>query len=198
MSILHPNHVTAFALAAVVARRLPSLLAAIEAGRRTRTSLRSFPSSSCSRRTPTLSHRYHLSLEESPCRREPQPPSAETFASLGEHPHDPPSIMLFFHRVWCTRAPWLPCSGELPAWLWRRRVSTVVSPPSPAGAAVSRPRLDRRPRFEREIPLHVFDLSRRSKKRWLSFNESQWTRGLAIVDPVYGPWTYFIGFSIEK
>jgi hypothetical protein len=95
MSILHPNHVTAFALAAVVARRLPSLLAAIEVGRRTRTSLRSFPSSSCSRRTPTLSHRYHLSLEESPCRREPQPPSAETFASLGEHPHDPPPLCYF-------------------------------------------------------------------------------------------------------
>jgi hypothetical protein len=43
-----------------------------------------------------LSHRCHLSPEESPCRREPQPPSAETFASLGEHPRDPPSIMLFF------------------------------------------------------------------------------------------------------
>jgi hypothetical protein len=25
-----------------------------------------------------------------------------------------------------------------------------------------------------------------------------WTHGLAVVDPVYGPWTYSTDFSIEK
>jgi hypothetical protein len=66
------------------------------------------------------------------------------------------------------------------------------------GAAVSHPRLDRRPRLEHEILLRVFNLSRRSENQWLSFNESPWTRGPAAVDPVYGPWTYSTNFSIEK
>jgi hypothetical protein len=54
--ILDPNQTAAFALAAAVTRRLPPPLAAIEARRKTRTSSQSFPSSSCSRRTSTLSH----------------------------------------------------------------------------------------------------------------------------------------------
>jgi hypothetical protein len=53
----------------------------------------------------------------------------------------------------------------------------IAPPPSPAGAVVSRPCLDQRPRLEREIPLRVFNLSRRSENRRLSFNESvdSWT-----------------------
>jgi hypothetical protein len=93
--ILDPNRTAAFALAAAVTRHLPPPLAAIEARRRTRTSSQSFLSSSCSRRTPTLSHCRHPSPEEPPCRREPQPLSAEMFAALGEHPCDLLSILLF-------------------------------------------------------------------------------------------------------
>jgi hypothetical protein len=64
-----------------------------------------------------------------------------------------------------------------------------------AGASVSHPRLDRRPRLEREIPLRVFNLRRRSENRRLSFNESPWTHGLAAMDPVYEPWTYSTDFQ---
>jgi hypothetical protein len=64
--ILDPNRTAAFALAAAVTRHLPPPLAAIEAKRRTRTSSQSFPSSSCSRRTPTLSHCRHPSPKEPP------------------------------------------------------------------------------------------------------------------------------------
>jgi hypothetical protein len=74
----------------------------------------------------------------------------------------------------------------------------VAPPPSPAGAVVSHPLLDRRPRLEREIPLHIFNLSRRSQNRRLSFNESSRTHGPATVDPVYRPWTYSTDFSIER
>jgi hypothetical protein len=42
-----------------------------------------------------LSDRRHPCPEEPPCHREPQPPSAEMFAALGEHPHDPLSILPF-------------------------------------------------------------------------------------------------------
>jgi hypothetical protein len=93
--ILDPNWAAAFALAAAMTHHLPPSLVAIEAGRRMRTSSQSFPSSSCSRRTPTLSRRHHPCLEESPHRCEPQPPSAESFATLGEHPRDPLSILPF-------------------------------------------------------------------------------------------------------
>jgi hypothetical protein len=82
-------------LVAAVTRQLPPPLTAIEAGRRMRTSLRSFLSSSCSRRTPTLSCRRHPSSEEPPHRRKPQPPTVESFAALGEHPHDPLSVLPF-------------------------------------------------------------------------------------------------------
>jgi hypothetical protein len=74
----------------------------------------------------------------------------------------------------------------------------VAPPPSLVGAAVRRPRLDQRSRLEREISLHVFNLSRRSENRRLSFNENPWTRGPSTMDPVYGPWTYSTDFSIEK
>jgi hypothetical protein len=42
-----------------------------------------------------LSRHRHPSPEEPPRRREPQPPPAELFATLGEHPHDPLSILPF-------------------------------------------------------------------------------------------------------
>jgi hypothetical protein len=74
----------------------------------------------------------------------------------------------------------------------------VAPPPSSTGAAVSHPCLDRRPRLECEIPLRVLNRSRRSENRQLSSNESPWTRGPAVVDPVYGPWTHYTDFSIEK
>jgi hypothetical protein len=66
-------------------------------------------------------------------------------------------------------------------------VATRCVAPQPAGAAVSRSCLDRRPRLEREIPLRVFNLSRRFENRRLSFNESPGTRGPAAVDPIYRP-----------
>jgi hypothetical protein len=66
--------------------------------------------------------------------------------------------------------------------------------PSPAGATVSRPCLDRRSRLEREIPLRVFNLSRRSENQRLPFNESPWIRGPAAVDPVYILCTYSTDF----
>jgi hypothetical protein len=74
----------------------------------------------------------------------------------------------------------------------------VAPPPSSVRAVVSHPLLDQRPRLEHKIPLHIFNLSHRSENRRLSFNESTWTRGPAVVDPVYGPWTYSTNFSIEK
>jgi hypothetical protein len=77
-------------------------------------------------------------------------------------------------------------------------VRCITPPPSPAGAAVSCPHLDRRPRLEREIPLCVLNRGRRSENRQLSFNEILWTRGPAVVDPVYGPWTYSTDFSLQK
>jgi hypothetical protein len=61
-----------------------------------------------------------------------------------------------------------------------------------------RPCVNRRPRLEREIPLRVLNHACRSENRQLSFNESPWTRGPVAVDLVYGPWTYSIGFPIEK
>jgi hypothetical protein len=60
-----------------------------------RTSLQSFLLSSWSRRTPTLSRRRHPSPEEPPHRREMQPPPAELFVALGEHPRDPLSVLPF-------------------------------------------------------------------------------------------------------
>jgi hypothetical protein len=77
-------------------------------------------------------------------------------------------------------------------------VAAVAPVPLLTGNVVSCPRLDLRPRLEREIPLRIFNLSHRSENRRLSFNESPWTPGPAAVDPVYGPWTYFTDFSIEK
>jgi hypothetical protein len=93
-----------------------------------------------------------------------------------------------------TIAPGLPHQSS-----GRGAAAQCIAPlPLPIGAAVSRPRLDRRPRLEREIPLRVFNLSRRSENWQLSFNESPWTRGPAAVDPVYRPWTYSTDFLIEK
>jgi hypothetical protein len=65
-------------------------------------------------------------------------------------------------------------------------------------SACRRPCVNRRPRLECEIPLLILKLGHRFENRRISFNESPWTRGPVAVDPVYGPWTYSIGFAIEK
>jgi hypothetical protein len=58
----------------------------------------------------------------------------------------------------------------------------VAPPPSLARVAVSRPRLDRWPRLEREIPLRILIRGRRSENQRLSFIEIPWTHGPAAVD----------------
>jgi hypothetical protein len=95
------------------------------------------------------------------------------------------------HRRRLTVAPKLPRrrSGRGTA------ARCIAPPPSLLRVVVSHPRLDQQLRLEREIPLHIFNLSRRSENRRLSFNESPWTHGLAAVDPVYGPWTYSTDFQ---
>jgi hypothetical protein len=74
----------------------------------------------------------------------------------------------------------------------------MAPPLSPVGAAVSRPRVDQWLRLDQEDTPSHFYLSCRSLSRQPSFNEVPWTRGPAVVDPVYGPWTYSTYFSIEK
>jgi hypothetical protein len=170
--ILDPIWAVAFALAAAVTHRLSPLLAAIEARRRMRTSSRSFPPSSCSRRTPTLSHHRHPSPEEPPCRREPQPSSTILFATLGDHPHDPLSILPFSpsHLVHWSAL------GAVLRWAAR---SAMASP------GFHRPFVDRRLRLEPEdTPSHF--------KSWPKIWEP------TAMDPVYGPWTYSTDFSIEN
>jgi hypothetical protein len=155
VQILDPNWVTAFALAATVARHLPPLLTTIEARRRRTASSQSFPSSSCSRRTSTFSHRRHPSPEEPPCHREPQPPSAELFAALGEHPHDPLSI-------WTFSPSHLVHQSVLADVLGRVAHSVMAPPGFPCRAAVGRgatnlhrPSMDQRPGLEPEdTPSH--------------------------------------------
>jgi hypothetical protein len=148
--ILDPNWVAAFALATMVTRRLLPLLAAIEAGRRMGTSSWSFPSSSCSWRTPTLSHHRHPSPEEPPCRHEPQPSSIKSFAALGEHPRDPLSILLFSLLRLVHRST----LGVVLRWAAR---SAMAQPGFPcraatrrAGANLHHPFIDRWPRLEPE------------------------------------------------
>jgi hypothetical protein len=157
--ILDPNWAATFAWATAVVRRLPQLLAAFDAGRRMRTSSWSFPSSSCSWRTPTLSRRHHPSPEEPPGRCEPQPPSAESFPALGEHPHDPLSILPF-------RPSRLLHQSALTAVLrWAAR-SAMVTPGFPCRTAVGRgeadlhrPSMDQQPGLELEdIPSHFKSL----------------------------------------
>jgi hypothetical protein len=147
--ILDPNWPAAFALAAAIACRLPPPLAAIEAGRRTRTSSRSFPSSSCSWRTPTLSRRCHLSLEGLPRCRKPQSSSAKSFAALGEHPRDlfilPFSSLCLVHRsALAAVLRWVARSAMVPSGFPYR---TTVGR---AGADLHRPFVDRWPRLEPE------------------------------------------------
>jgi hypothetical protein len=113
-------------------------------------SSQSFPSSSCCRRTPTLSHRRHLSPEKPPCCREPQPLSAESFATLGEHPRDPLSVLPFSPSRLVHRS-------FLAAVLHGAARSAIVPPGFPCRTAVGRaeadlhrPLLDQRPGLEPE------------------------------------------------
>jgi hypothetical protein len=100
-----------------------------------RTSLRSFPLSSCSRRTPLLSCRRHPSPEEPPHRREPQPPSTESFTALGEHPRDPLSILPF--------SPSLLVHQSALATVLRRAVHSAMVPSGfPCHATIGRAGVD--------------------------------------------------------
>jgi hypothetical protein len=112
-----------------------TVLAAIEARRRARTSLQSFPLSSCHRRTPTLSHHRHPSPEEPPRRHEPQPSSIESFASLGVHPHDPLSVLPFSPLRLVHRS-------NLAAMLRRAFHSAMAPPGFPCPTAVGCARAD--------------------------------------------------------
>jgi hypothetical protein len=184
--ILDPNRAAAFALAATIARRIPPTLAAIEVQEELEETkgklLEVLDELELHRRTPSPSPSLrkkgtpsHALLQSPPLPKIP----------LGEFtvPHLPHRARPRRRRLVVAPRLLRRSSGRgAAAWC-------VVPPPSPAGAAVSRPRHDRRLRLEREIPLHVFNLSRRSENRQLSFNESPWTRGPAAVDPVYGPWT---------
>jgi hypothetical protein len=182
MHILDPNWAIAFALATAIARHVPPPLAAIEAGRTMRMSSWSFLSSSCSWRTPTLSRRRHPSLEEPPSCREPQPPSAESFAALGEHPHDPLSVLSFSpSRLMHGRA--------LAVVLWQAAHSAMAPPGFPyraavghAGADLQCPSMDQRPGLEPEdTPSHFKSWS----KIWEPTALIYWFCGL-VHQP---PWT---------
>jgi hypothetical protein len=149
-------------------------------------SSRSFPSSSCSRRTPTLSRRHHPSSEKPPYRREPQPPSAESFAALGEHPRDPHSVLPFSLSHLVHRS-------TLAAMLRRAARSAMAPSGFPcratvgrAGADLHRPFVDQRLRLEPKDTLHVLNRGQRSENRRLSFNKSLWTHAPAAVDPFHG------------
>jgi hypothetical protein len=137
-------------LAAAITHHLLPSLAAIEAERRMRTSLQSFPTSSCSQRTPMLSHCRHPSPEEPPRCCEPQPPSAESFAALGEHPRDSLFVLPFspsrlVHRSalaavlrWATRSAMASLGFPCRAALGR------------AGADLHHPSMDQWPGLEPE------------------------------------------------
>jgi hypothetical protein len=102
-----------------------------------------------------LSHHRHPSPEEPPCRREPQPSFAESFAALGEHPRDALSVLPFSpsHLVH---------QSTLGAVLRRAARSAMAPSGFPCRAAVGRARanlhhpfVDRRPRLEPEdTPSH--------------------------------------------
>jgi hypothetical protein len=195
MRILDPNQAVAFALAIAVAHRFPPPLIAIEAYEEleeTKGKLREvLDEPELRRRTPSpsLSSRKKGTPSRALLRSLPLPkiPLGELVVPRLPHRARP-------HRRRFTKAPGLPRGSS-----GRGTAARCVAPlPSAIKAAVGRPCLDRRPRLEREIPLCIFHLSRRSENRRLSFNESLWTDELAAVDPVYGPWTYFTDFSIEK
>jgi hypothetical protein len=157
MHILDQNWTTTTALAAAITRHLPPLLTTIEAERRMRMSSWSVPSSSCSRRTPTLSHHRRPSPEKPPCRCEPQPPSTESFAALGEHPHDPLSILPFSLSR-------LVHQSALGAMLWRAALSAMAPSGFPYRTAVGRARADlHRPFVDRWLRLEHEDTPSRFK-----------------------------------
>jgi hypothetical protein len=160
--ILYPNQAVAFALAVAGARRFPPPLTAIEAYEEleeTKGKLlevldepelyqRMLSPSPSLRKKGTSSHALLRSLPP------PKIPLDEFTVPRRPHRARP-------HRRRLAIGPGLPrrSSGRGTA------ARCVTSPPSTIRAVVSRPCLDRRPRLEREIPLRVFNLSRRSENR---------------------------------
>jgi hypothetical protein len=117
-----------------------------------KTLLRSFPSSSWRRRTPTLSCRHHLSSEEPLRCHEPQLSPTEPFAALGENPHDPLSVLPFL--------PFCLVHRSTLATVLRRATVPAMAPPGfPYRATVGRaradlhlPSMDQRPGLEATYP----------------------------------------------
>jgi hypothetical protein len=113
--------------------------------------------------------------------RSPLPPKIP----LGEFaiPHHPRRARPRRERLPIAPGPPRRSSGRgIAAWC-------VTPPPLPAGAAVSRPHLDERPRLEDQIPFDSFNPSRRSSDGRSWFNEvsmDPWTGrhgpGLRTVD----------------
>jgi hypothetical protein len=176
---LDPNRAAAFALPTAAARRIPPPLTAIEAQEELEETkgklLEVLDEPKLPRRMPSPSP--SLRKKGTPSHallRSPPPPKIP----LGEFTVPRRPCRARPHRRRLIIAPRLPHrrSGRGAA------ARCVAPPPSPARATVSRPCLDRRSRLEREIPLHVFNLSRSSENQRLSFNESPWTRGPDVVD----------------
>jgi hypothetical protein len=160
MRIWDPNRAVAFALAVADVHRIPPPLAAIEAKEELEETkgklLEVLDEPELRRRTPSLSS--SLRKKGTPSRtllRSPPPPKIH----LGEFtvPRRPCRDRPRQRRL--TVSPGLPrrSSGHGTA------ARFIAPPPSPARAAVSHPRLDRRPRLECEIPLCDFNLSIRSE-----------------------------------
>jgi hypothetical protein len=105
-----------------------------------------------------LSRRRHPSLEEPPRRREPQLLSVESFASLGEHPRVPLSILPFSLSR-------LVHQSALAAVLQRVTSSAMAQPVfpyratvGPIGANLHRPSMDQRPGLEPDDTPSCFKL----------------------------------------
>jgi hypothetical protein len=194
MRILDPNWAATFALATAVARWIPPPLVTIEVQEELEETkgklLEVLDAPELRQRTPSPSS--SLRKKGTIARTAPVAAATQDPCRWVHHPAPPRRARARRRRL--TVAPGLPRRSSSHGAAAR----CIASPPSSAGAVVSYPRLDRRPRLECEIPLQVFILSRRFENRRLSFNESPWTRGLAAMDPVYGLWTYSSDFSIQK
>jgi hypothetical protein len=99
------------------------------------------------------------------------------------------------HRIWCP-------------------VDRASAAPRPAAMALPAPVLltsgkhrrsrhhhsspDQRSRLKATVPLHCFNPSRRSPSGRPSFNEIPYTHGPALWTRSTAPWTYSIGFLVEK
>jgi hypothetical protein len=99
------------------------------------------------------------------------------------------------HRIWCpvTRASTaprpvamaLPASVSLASWKHRRSHHRCSS-------------IDQCSRLKATVPLHCFNPSRRSPGGRPSFNEISYTHGPALWTRSTTPWTYSIGFLVER